>query len=397
MTEHDFTQLPDLAGRLFGGSVVAANDEFFAERENLIKPEASAFQPYTFTHKGQLYDGWETRRRREPGRVEGGDWAVVRLGAPGVVRGVIVDTAHFTGNYPEYCSIEACAADGYPGPEELAGDGVEWVQLVPKTKLDGDTANPFVVDDDRRFTHVRLSIYPDGGVARFRVHGEVVPDPRLLAGMPLDLAALENGGSVTDCSNMFYSSPANLLAPGLARVMGEGWETSRRRGPGNDWVTVRLAAPGYVRQAELDTSHFKGNAPGWATLQGCDARTASLDDAAAWFEMLPRTRLQPDTRHRFCLDAASSASSVSPATHVRLDVYPDGGMARLRLFGDLTPDGRAELVVRWFNALPASQARDVLAEAGVDAAEAERVVAARPVREVAELPDPIREALIDAH
>lgn len=384
MTEreaHDFRQLPDLAGRLYGGSVVAANDEFFAEKENLINPGAATFQPYTFTHKGQLYDGWETRRRRE----EGHDWVVVRLGMPGVVRGVVVDTAHFTGNYPEHCSVEACAAAGYPSPDELRA--AEWVPLVTKSKLDGDTANSFPVDVEARFTHVRLSIHPDGGVARLRVHGEMVADPRNFDGAPLDLAALENGAAVADCSNMFYSSPNNLIAPGSARVMGEGWETARRRGPGNDWVILRLAAQGHVRQAELDTSHFKGNAPGWAALHGCDASASALDDPDGWFEVLPRTRLQPDTRHRFRL------GSTTAATHVRLDVYPDGGMARLRLYGDLTPAGREAVTLRWLNLLPASALRQALAEDALGPEEAERLVAARPVRDFAALPASLRSAV----
>lgn len=384
-----FQTLPDLAGRLHGGSVVAASDESFAERENLIKPEAAVFQPHTFTHKGQLYDGWETRRRREPGGEGAGDWVIVRLGTPGIVRGVVVDTAHFTGNYPEYCSVEACAAEGYPSPDELAGDDVEWVELVPKSKLEGDSPNRFPVDLEGRFTHVRLRIHPDGGVARLRVHGEVVPDPRAFRGVPLDLAALENGGSVAGCSNMFYSTPENLLAPGLARVMGEGWETARRRGPGNDWVTVRLASAGRVRQAELDTSHFKGNAPGWAALHGCDARTSSPHDADAWLELLPRTRLQPDTRHRFHLASAPAT------THVRLDVYPDGGMARLRLYGDLTPEGESDLALRWFNHLTPARARRFLAaECGLSAADAGTLLATRPVLDASALPGPVRAALL---
>lgn len=385
----DFDALPDLAGRLLGGSVVAASDEFFAEKENLVKPEAATFQPYTFSHKGQVYDGWETRRLREPGQ----DWAIVRLGAPGIVRGVVVDTAHFTGNHPEYCSVEACAAEGYPSPEELAGDDIEWVTLVPRRPLEGDSANRFPVDVEDRFTHVRLSIYPDGGVARLRVHGEVVPDPRDLDGMPLDLAALENGGSVAGCSDMFYSSPDNLLVPGLARVMGEGWETARRRGSGNDWVTVRLAAPGHVRRAELDTSHFKGNAPGWAALHGCDARTSALDEPDAWFELLPRTRLQPDTRHRFRLGppAEPASTTAAAATHVRLDVFPDGGMARLRLYGDLSSEGAADVALRWFNSLISGQARHFLeANCGLSPKEARTLVGARPVRDTSALPDQLR-------
>ncbi|HET8684595.1 MAG TPA: allantoicase, partial [Micromonosporaceae bacterium] len=256
----DFIALPDLACRSLGGGVVLANDELFAAADNLVNDGPPSFTPHTFGPKGQVYDGWETRRRRTPGH----DFAVVRLGAPGVVRGVVVDTTHFTGNYPPHASVEGCGVAGYPAPEELAG--ADWVTLVPRSPLRGDARNPFPVEVEQRLTHVRLSIYPDGGVARLRVHGEVVPDPRLLAAGPVDLAAMEHGGQVVGCSNMFYGSPQNLLLPGLARSMGEGWETARRRDEGNDWVVVRLAVPGRVRLVELDLTHFKGNAPGWAQL-----------------------------------------------------------------------------------------------------------------------------------
>ncbi|MEV4512110.1 allantoicase [Dactylosporangium sp. NPDC049525] len=311
-----FTELPDLASRVLGGGVVDANDEFFAARDNLVNPEPSTFETWTFGPKGKVYDGWETRRRRTPGH----DWAVVRLGAPGAVHGVVVDTAHFTGNYPPHVSVEGCAVPGHPAPAALTG----WFPLVEKSAVKGDTRNLFEVSDHRRVTHVRLNIFPDGGVARLRVHGVVEADPALLHGMTVDLAALELGGLVVDCSNRFYGSANNLILPGQARVMGEGWETARRRDDGNDWVLVRLAAAGTIRLAELDTTHFKGNAPGAARLRG----TVDPSSESAWFDLLPRVDLQPDTRHRFRLD------STTPATHVRLDVYPDGGMARLRLFGE---------------------------------------------------------------
>jgi len=263
----DFTALPDLASRRLGGGVVFANDEFFAAADNLVEAASPSFRPKSFGPKGQIYDGWETRRRREPGH----DHVVVRLGVPGVVRGVVIDTAHFTGNYPPYASIEACGVEGYPSPDELAD--APWIELLPKVALAGDTQNTFAVEGQQRVTHVRLSIYPDGGVARLRVHGEVVADPRLL-GLPLvDLAALESGGQVVDCSNMFYGSPNNLVMPGLAGNMGEGWETARRRDAGNDWVLIRLAVPGQIRLAELDTTHFKGNAPGRAGLRGAEVST----------------------------------------------------------------------------------------------------------------------------
>ncbi|MFI6761982.1 allantoicase [Micromonospora sp. NPDC050417] len=343
----DFTELPDLASRLLGGSVVDANDEFFAARDNLVNTGPPTFTAQTFGAKGQVYDGWETRRRREPGS----DHAVVRLGAAGVISGVVVDTSFFTGNFPPYVSVQACGLEGYPGAEELAA--ADWISIVPRSAVHGDTANPFPVRDPRRFTHVRLTIHPDGGVARLRVHGTVVPDPRLFPDGSVDLAALEYGGRVTDCSNRFYGSPHQLVAPGLARVMGEGWETARRRDSGNDWVRVRLVAPGRVRLVELDTSHFKGNAPAAASLRGIDARSADPADERAWFELLPRVRLQPDTRHRFPLP------EVRPATDVRLDVFPDGGLARLRLPGRVAPAELATLRQRWWDLLPPAQRRQV--------------------------------------
>jgi allantoicase len=381
MTDRDFTTLPDLAGRSLGGSVVAANDELFAERENLIKPESPSYQTYTFGHKGQIYDGWETRRRREPGH----DWAIVRLGVGGIVRGVIVDTAFFKGNYPPEVSVEGASVEGYPSPAEL--QDFEWIPLVPRSPARGDSENPYTVDVEQRITHVRLCMYPDGGVARLRVHGEVVPDPRFLGSGDIDLVALANGGEVTGCSNMFYSLPSNLISPGQARVMGEGWETARRRDEGNDWVEFRLAGPGRLRMAELDTSYFIGNAPGWASLRWCDARSGDLSDGR-WVELLPRARLQPDTRHVFRMAAAPEA------THIRLDVYPDGGMARVRLYGELSQQGREELGLRWLNLLPETHAGQVLAgEAGLDGGEASKLISSRPLGSFAELPAHVRSLL----
>jgi allantoicase len=331
----DWTRLPEMASRRMGGSVLWANDELFAERENLIKPDEARYQPHTFGHKGQIYDGWETRRRREPGH----DQVIIRLGLPGIIRGVIVDTMWFTGNFPPFASVDACAVDDYPNPDEITG----WEPIVPKSPLRGNTPNEFDVSELRRYTHVRLTIYPDGGVARLRVHGFPFPDATFLDLNSFDLAALENGARITGCSNMFYSSPANLISPGFATSMGDGWETERRRGDGNDHVTVQLTARGVIRLAELDTSHFKGNAPGWAALSGCDTRVAEPDEEGAWFELLPRVRLQPDTRHKFVL------ADANPTTHVRLDIYPDGGMARLRLHGALTDDGREHFIRRWLD------------------------------------------------
>jgi allantoicase len=323
-TSAAFRTLPDLALRSLGGAVIWANDEFFAERENLIKAGPSTYSPSTFGHKGQVYDGWETRRRRSPGV----DEAIVRLGAPGIVHGAVVDTAWFRGNYPPEISLAGASVDGHPSVDEVRA--ADWVTLVPQSAVHGDTTNDFVVDPGPRVTHVKLTMYPDGGVARLRVHGIARPDVRHLDAGPVDLAAIENGGRVTDCSNMFYSSPQNLLLPGVARSMGDGWETARRRDDGNDWVEIALAAEGVPRMIELDTSYFLGNAPG-------AARVSGRSGDGAWAELVPRTDLQPDTRHRFVVDGAG------PVTAVRVDAFPDGGMARVRVWGSLTAAGRAAL------------------------------------------------------
>ena len=360
----------NLAARRLGAGVIAASDEFFGEKENLLRAEPPGHQPRTFGHKGQVVDGWETRRRRQPGH----DWALIRLGSPGVIHAVVVDTAHFTGNFPAECSVGACAVEGYPGPGELLGPDVTWAPLVPRSALAGDSENRFAVSDPRRFTHLRLTIYPDGGVARLRAEGEVVPDPRLLNGLPLDLVALENGGTVVDASDRFYSPPENMIGPGRAAVMGDGWETRRRRDAGHDWVLFRLAGAGHIHQAVVDTSCFLGNAPATAALRGCAAGEAG-PDAAEWFDLLPPARLQPDTRHRFRIDPARSRC----ATHVRLEIHPDGGLARLRLFGELTGDGRAALGLAWFDLLPEEHALAVLAaDCGLTGPPAAGLAARRP-------------------
>jgi allantoicase len=355
----DFTELPDLASRRLGGSVVAASDELFAEKENLIKPGAPAFAAGEFGNRGKVYDGWETRRRREPGH----DHAVVRLGVPGIVHGVVVDTSFFRGNFPPLVSVEALGAEGYPSPSELAD--MTWDTLVARTGARGDALNAYPVADRRRRTHVRLSIYPDGGVARFRVHGTALPDPRFLAGT-IDLAGAEHGGRVTGCSDAFYASAGNLILPGRAAGMGDGWENARRRGAGNDYVVVALAAAGELRYAEIDTSWFVGNAPGWVRLLAADARASEPEGQGApqasrkhsepedqWRQVLPETRVQPDTRHRFLIEGSPVA------THVRLDVIPDGGLARLRINGELVPEALAALRQRWWDSLPEPQRRRI--------------------------------------
>jgi allantoicase len=326
----DFTDYPDLAAERVGGAAIVTNDDFFAEKENLLKGHEAEWKEHEYTHKGKWMDGWESRRRREPGY----DWCVVRLGLPGVIKGFVVDTKWFRGNFPESCSIEATTLKGPLDLREY--EKAEWVELVPRAKLNGDSKNYFAAHDARRFTHVRLNIFPDGGVARLRVHGEVVPDWAALRafGGLVDLAALENGAYVLSCSDMFFGSRHNLIKPDRAVNMGDGWETKRRRGPGNDWSLVRLAAAGTLQRLEVDTTHFKGNAPGRCLIEACHAPRDTKPDALTGWRTVVESPLQPHTRHFF----DEQLRRVGPVTHVRLSVFPDGGVARFRAWGELADE-----------------------------------------------------------
>jgi allantoicase len=329
----DFTELVDLAAEKVGGAVLVANDEFFAPKENLLKSSAPIFIEGKYTDLGKWMDGWETRRRRTPGF----DWCIVRLGLPGIIRGVVVDTSFFRGNYPEHFSLETCALGGQPTAEDLQSDEINWMPLLPQMPLAGDTQNPFAVEGDQRVTHLRFKIYPDGGVARLRVYGEVLPDWERLQriGGDVDLAAVENGGRVISCSDMFFGHRHNLIMSGRAANMSDGWETKRRRGAGHDWVIIKLGAVGQVRRLEVDTAWFKGNFPESCSLEATNASDLTeerlTDLSGEWKSILPRTKLQAHTRHFFeneILDAGQ-------VSHLRFNIFPDGGVSRLRVYGTL--------------------------------------------------------------
>jgi len=332
----DFTNLVDLAAERVGGAVLYANDDFFAPKENLLKARAPVFVEGKYTERGKWMDGWESRRRRTPGF----DWCLIRLGLAGRVRGVVVDTSFFRGNYPESCSLEACAAGANATVEELTSDATRWVEILPVSKLQGDSLNPFAVESDERFTHLRFRIYPDGGVARLRVYGDVLPDWHSIAraGGLVDLASVENGGLVVATSDEFFGGRHNLVMPGRGADMSDGWETKRRRGPGHDWCVVRLGAAGRIKRVEVDTAHFKGNFPESCSLEVASAGEDETDETSLgsfrWRELLPRTPLQADARHFY----EQELKDAGAATHVRFNIFPDGGVSRLRLYGQVSTD-----------------------------------------------------------
>jgi len=334
MTEPSFVKLTDLAAERLGGTALLCSDDFFAGKENLLKPGRGIFIPDKYTDRGKWMDGWESRRKRTPGH----DWCIIQLATPGKIYGVDIDTNHFLGNHPPHASIDACiiAPGSAIDPEKW-----QWKEILPKSSLLPGSQNFYEIPDPPAgqagkniYTHLRLNIYPDGGVARLKVYGEVFKDWDLIGeNEVIDLAAAANGAKPVVCNDMFFSHMNNLIMPGRGVNMGDGWETKRNRTPGNrDWVIVRLAHRGVIDKILIDTCHFKGNYPDSCLLEGT---TISADEEdklntdLKWIPILPQSKLSADHEHYFEKEIADKG----PFTHVRLSIFPDGGISRMRLWG----------------------------------------------------------------
>lgn len=317
----------NLAHPRLGALVISATDEFFADKSRLLQAEPPVFIPDKYDDHGKWMDGWETRRKRG----EGYDYCIVRLGRPGVIHGVDIDTRHFTGNYPPAASLDGCfVADG--DPDEAA----EWVEILPSVSLRGNSQHLHDISATGTFSHLRLNIYPDGGVARLRVYG--VPQCNWAQRDPdelLDLLALANGGRAITANDQHYGSIHNLNLPGRGINMGDGWETRRRREPGNDWVILALGHAGVIETIEIDTAHYKGNYPDRCAVQAAfitgGTETSLVTQSMFWRELLPPQALSMDAIHRF----TEPVQNLGPVTHVRVNIYPDGGLSRVRLWGRL--------------------------------------------------------------
>jgi allantoicase len=319
----------NLASAGLGAKALFATDDFFAAVGRMLEDRAPVFDPDLYDDHGKYMDGWESRRRRGPGH----DFAVVRLAAPGAIHGVDIDTSFFTGNYAPAARLEAAQVAGEPD------DGTAWTEILPMSPLGPSAHHYLEVASDRVWTHVRLHIYPDGGVARLRVYGTPHLDAAALAGKTIDLASGLNGGRVLAYSDAHYGAFHRLLSPGRGINMGDGWETRRRRVPGNDWIIVALGARGIIEAVEVDTAHYKGNFPDACSVLGGDvpAGGAMLEGAVTtasmfWPEILAPQKLSADAIHKF-----TEVRPVGPVTHVRLNIFPDGGVSRLRLWGRLAP------------------------------------------------------------
>ncbi|KAJ1974130.1 Allantoicase [Dimargaris verticillata] len=324
-TFHALSKYIDLASSQLGSKIVATSDEFFAPAKNLLKPTAPIKDSERTTDHGAWYDGWETRRHNPKH-----DWVIIKLAFPGIIAGFDIDTAHFTGNHAPVASVDACFVDD----TTAKSPDYQWEELLPKVELGPSSRHLLALwnPPTTPVNYVRLNIYPDGGVARFRVYGTVKPNwSQQASASQLDLASVGNGGRAVACSNQYFSTMSNLLLPGRGATMKDGWETKRSRKPNHsDWVTVKLGATGYLDQAEIDTYQFKGNYPQAASLQACYSLLDNPDEDTDcfWFQVLSKSPLEAHQLHYFNLDLADQ-----PFTHVRLNIYPDGGIKRLRIRG----------------------------------------------------------------
>lgn len=327
-----FCRLTNLASRRLGARTLAVSDDFFAAVERLIDDSDPVFIADKYDDHGKWMDGWESRRRRDGGH----DWAIVALAAPGRIEGIEIDTRHFTGNYPPQACLDICLSENDPG---LDGP---WRTILDKVDLSGDRRHFFAITGAPEASHVRLNIFPDGGVARLRVHGRPTPAWRRGGKPPHELSALINGGRIVAYNDAHYGSVWTLLAPGRGENMGDGWETRRRRQPGHDWMVIALGASGRIEAIEIDTCHFKGNFPDAASVQAGRlpdeaAGRGEIDrQSSAWPQVLPAQKLTADSIHRF---AGGDIVDAGPVSHVRLNIFPDGGVSRLRVFGSVEEDG----------------------------------------------------------
>jgi len=320
-TSHPFREWIQLEQPRLGTRVTYASDDYFGEKGRLIDPAEPVFIDDKYDLHGKWMDGWESRRRRTPGH----DYCIIRLGIPGIVRGVDIDTRYFTGNYPPQASIDACISD-----EDVPAEG--WLELLPKTDLQGNAHHYLEINSAKSWSHLRLNIYPDGGVARLRVFGEVKPDFSGVDGV-IDLVALEHGGRAMACSDEHYGSMHNLNIDGRGVDMGDGWETARRREPGNEWAILALGHPGTIEKVEVDTAHFKGNYPDRVSIEAAffEDSDAVVADSDRWQVLLPEVKLEMHKQHYF----EAELQAIGTVSHVRMSIYPDGGVSRLRLYGRL--------------------------------------------------------------
>ncbi|SPO03909.1 probable Allantoicase [Cephalotrichum gorgonifer] len=322
----------DMVSTAIGGKILAFSDEWFAEAANLLTPTPPIRQPGKMVYTGAWYDGWETRRHNS----EPFDWVIVRLGvASGTVEGVEVDTAFFSGNHAPFISVEGCFSQDDDEVVSWKGGRGKWETILGLQECGPSQRFGWKLDvpTTERYTHVRLNMYPDGGIARFRLFGHAVPVFPADETAVFDLAAAQNGGVAISCSDQHFGTKDNLLLPGRGVDMGDGWETARSRTKGHeDWTIIKLGAPGIIQKLIVDTAHFRGNFPQAVRIEAISWKgdKEPSSDSDGWKSMLEPSKCGPDKEHEFECEQKADTDAI---THVKLVMIPDGGVKRIRVLG----------------------------------------------------------------
>jgi allantoicase len=315
----------NLAEPRLGSKVIFKTDDFFASASRIINPNPPIFKEGVFDKHGKWMDGWETRRRRR----KGFDYLIIKLGKPGKIFNVDIDTAHFSGNQPTHASLQACYSN-----KKKPNNKSRWITILNKKKLDPNKNHNFNIKNKSIFTHIKLNIYPDGGVARLRIFGEIEMKNVNFGSKMINLCSMLNGASIIGCNNEHFGRAENILAPGKGKNMGDGWETKRSRGKNFDWLIIKFGYPGTINKIEIDTHHFKGNYPDSCSVQAAYiskkiSNNSIVRKSNKWKLLLNKAKLNANKKHSF----NSKTMQKNKINFIRINIYPDGGISRIRAFG----------------------------------------------------------------
>lgn len=248
-----------------------------------------------------------------------------------------IDTAFFDGNHAEAIAVQGVSIIGDGADQKVENlKHEEWQkeEQLGMRECGPSRRQAWKVQEGSEITHVRLCMYPDGGIARFRLYGEAIPVYPEDKNEELELSAAVMGGVAVSCSDEHFGKRGNLLLPGRGVDMGDGWETKRSREKSHeDWVVVRLGARGVVKRIVVDTMHFRGNYPKGVRVEGVDAVGEEIVEGGdgKWEEICGiQQGLEPDMEREF-RDKEVQREKV--CTYVKLTISPDGGVKRFRVFG----------------------------------------------------------------
>ena len=318
--------LIDLAQSRLGTKVVYKTDEFFAPAKRIINPWPPVFKEGVFDSHGKWMDGWETRRKRSKGY----DYLILRLGKPGKVYKVDIDTSYFNGNQPKQISLQACNSK-----KKMPDKNSKWIMILNKKKTKPNSHHFFKIKSKSVFTHVKLNIFPDGGVARLRIYGSMQAKKKFGKKI-INLTSVINGATPIACNNEHFGRAENILAPGYGKNMGDGWETRRSRGKNFDWLVLKCADQGKISKIQIDTHHFKGNFPDKCSLQAAciDGKVSNktiVDGSGKWGFLLNKVKLHAHKKHNF----KNNLMKNNKVNYIRINIFPDGGISRIRVFGKI--------------------------------------------------------------